>query len=105
MNSLFVANFLKNLPNKAQLVILKKAVTEQTIITVIDYCAYSYISQRLAVSWLEQGMQRLGHGHRRRRRAYSRARCSARRGRWRQSPRGVCLQRGLPGRICRPDHH
>ena len=27
MNSLFVANFLKNLPNKAQLVILKKAVT------------------------------------------------------------------------------
>ena len=36
MNSLFVANFLKNLPNKAQLVILKKAVTEQTTITLIE---------------------------------------------------------------------
>ena len=36
MNSLFVANFLKNLPTKAQLVILKKAVTAQTIITVIE---------------------------------------------------------------------
>ena len=39
MNSLFVANFLKNLPNKAQLVILKKAVTEQTTITVIVVCS------------------------------------------------------------------
>jgi hypothetical protein len=36
MNSLFVANFLKNLPKKAQLDMLKKAVTAQTIMTVID---------------------------------------------------------------------
>ena len=31
---LFVANFLKNLPKKAQAVILAKAVTEQTAITI-----------------------------------------------------------------------
>ena len=36
MNLLFVANFLKNLPNKAQVDILRKAVTVQTIIKVID---------------------------------------------------------------------
>ena len=34
MKLLFVANFLKNLPKKAQAVMLVKAVTEQTTITV-----------------------------------------------------------------------
>jgi len=34
MKLLFVANFLKNLPKKAQVVILVKAVKEQTIMTV-----------------------------------------------------------------------
>jgi hypothetical protein len=34
MKSLFVANFLKNLPTKAQDVMLVKAVKEQTAITV-----------------------------------------------------------------------
>jgi hypothetical protein len=34
MKSLFVANFLKNLPKKAQDVMLVKAVKEQTAITV-----------------------------------------------------------------------
>ena len=41
MKLLFVANFLKNLPKKAQVVILVKAVIEQTTITVKELLKYS----------------------------------------------------------------